>query len=120
MQGFSREPGTTGPITAITLPKQGERRVWLWAVVIAVGGFLFGFDTGVVSGALLYITKDFNLSKSQQGSVVSVLLIGAMIGALVAGKICDRLGRKLAVTVFGLVFVLGTLVAVVSHNYWTL
>jgi sugar porter (SP) family MFS transporter len=120
MQGFSREPGTTGPITAITLPKEGERRIWRWAVLIAVGGFLFGFDTGVVSGALLYITKDFHLSSSQQGSVVSILLIGAMIGALAAGRICDQLGRKKAVTIFGLVFALGTLVAVVAHNYGTL
>ncbi|GAA2024433.1 sugar porter family MFS transporter [Catenulispora yoronensis] len=120
MQGFSREPGTTGPVHTITLPKAGERRIWLWAGLIAVGGFLFGFDTGVVSGALLYITKDFDLSSSQQGSVVSVLLIGAMIGALVAGRICDQLGRKKAVAFFGLVFALGTLVAVVSHNYGTL
>ena len=120
MQGFSREPGTTGPITAITLPKPGERRIWRWAVVIAVGGFLFGFDTGVVSGALLYITKDFHLSSSQQGSVVSILLIGAMIGALAAGKTCDGLGRKKAVTLFGLVFALGTLIAVVAQNYGTL
>lgn len=119
MQGFSREPGTSGPIT-ITLPKAGERRVWGWAVIIAVGGFLFGFDTGVVSGALLYITKDFDLSNSQKSSVVSVLLIGAMIGALVAGRISDSLGRKKAVTGFGLVFALGTLIAVVSQDYWTL
>lgn len=119
MQGFSREPGTTGPIT-ITLPKAGERRVWGWALIIAVGGFLFGFDTGVVSGALLYIAKDFNLSNSEKSSVVSVLLIGAMIGALAAGRISDSLGRKKAITCFGLVFALGTLVAVVSQDYWTL
>ncbi|WP_194890984.1 sugar porter family MFS transporter [Catenulispora pinisilvae] len=120
MQGFSREPGTTGPITAITLPKQGERRVWGWAIIIAVGGFLFGFDTGVVSGALLYIAKDFHLSNSEKSSVVSVLLIGAMIGALVAGRISDTLGRKKTVTLFGLVFAVGTLIAVVSQNYGTL
>jgi len=119
MQGFSREPGTTGPIT-ITLPKAGERRVWGWALIIAVGGFLFGFDTGVVSGALLYIAKDFNLSNSEKSSVVSVLLIGAMIGALAAGRISDTLGRKKTVTLFGLVFAVGTLVAVVSQDYWTL
>lgn len=119
MQGFSREPGTTGPIT-ITLPKAGERRIWGWAVIIAVGGFLFGFDTGVVSGALLYITQDFHLSNSEKSSVVSVLLIGAMIGALVAGRISDGLGRKKTVTIFGLVFALGTLIAVVAQDYGTL
>ena len=43
----------------------------------------------MVSGALLYITKDFHLSNSEKSSVVSVLLIGAMIGALMAGRISD-------------------------------
>ncbi len=116
MQGFSREPGTTSPVT-VTLPADGERKIWLWAILIAVGGFLFGFDTGVVSGALLYITKDFHLSSSEQGSIVSVLLIGAMVGALAAGRIADAVGRRKAVTLYGLVFVLGTLIAVTAQDY---
>jgi sugar porter (SP) family MFS transporter len=116
MQGFSREPGTHSPVT-ITLPKQGEKKIWTWAIIIAIGGFLFGFDTGVVSGALLYVTKDFHLSSAEQGSVVSVLLIGAMFGALAAGRISDQLGRKKAVTLFGLVFLFGTLLAVIAQNY---
>ncbi|MEK8144758.1 MFS transporter [Streptomyces sp. M10(2022)] len=52
---------------------------------IALGGFLFGYDTGVVSGALLYIKGDFHLNSFEQGSIVSVLLIGAMLGAVGRG-----------------------------------
>jgi MFS family permease len=58
-------------------------------VVIALGGFLFGYHTGVVSGALLFIKSDFGLNSFEQGSVVSVLLLGAMVGALCAALIAD-------------------------------
>ncbi len=84
VQGFSREPGTHSPLTQVG-PEGGIRKITLWATAIALGGFLFGFDTGVVSGALLYIKKDFHLNSFEQGSVVSVLLIGAVIGATSAG-----------------------------------
>lgn len=52
-QGFSREPGTHGPLEEV--PKRAARKITVWAAAIALGGFLFGFDTGVISGALLYI-----------------------------------------------------------------
>ncbi|RBL81404.1 MFS transporter, partial [Streptomyces cavourensis] len=60
VQGFSKEPGTHGPLTEI--PAEGQRKITRWAGAIALGGFLFGFDTGVVSGALLYIKQDFDLN----------------------------------------------------------
>ncbi|MYR46126.1 MFS transporter, partial [Streptomyces sp. SID5910] len=85
VQGFSKEPGTHGPLTEVS--PQGQRKITRWAAAIALGGFLFGFDTGVVSGALLYIKQDFDLNSFEQGSVVSVLLIGAVIGATSAGRL---------------------------------
>ncbi len=102
------------------VPVAGQRKIWAWAVVIAFGGFLFGFDTGVVSGALLFIKSDFNLSSFQQGSVVSVLLIGAMVGALGAGRAGDKLGRKKTLGIEGFIFLVGTALAVFSTGYWTL
>ncbi|MCA1217603.1 sugar porter family MFS transporter [Streptomyces sp. 8L] len=115
VQGFSREPGTHGPLTAAT--PTGLRKITWWAAAIAMGGFLFGFDTGVVSGALLYIRRDFDLNSFQQGSVVSVLLIGAVIGAMGSGRLADRWGRRRLLGAAGAVFLAGTAVAVFANGY---
>ncbi|MFI7008839.1 sugar porter family MFS transporter [Streptomyces sp. NPDC050145] len=115
VQGFSREPGTHGPLTEV--PPAGLRKIKLWAVAIAVGGFLFGFDTGVVSGALLYVRKDFDLNSFEQGSVVSVLLIGATIGATTSGKMADRLGRRPSLGLIGVVFIIGTVIVTAANGY---
>ncbi|RZU46309.1 sugar porter (SP) family MFS transporter [Streptomyces sp. BK022] len=118
MQGFSREPGTHGPVDQV--PPKGLRRIYRWAALIAVGGFLFGYDTGVVSGALLFITRDFHLSAAEQGTIVSVLLVGAMAGALLAGRLADAIGRRKAVALEGAVFIVGTAVAATAPTYWHL
>jgi len=55
---------------------------------------LSGYDTGVISGALLYIPDDFKLTPFLQGAIVGSLLIGAMFGAAFAGRLTDRLGRR--------------------------
>ncbi|WP_106399823.1 sugar porter family MFS transporter [Actinocorallia populi] len=102
------------------VPAADERRIRFWAVLIAVGGFLFGFDTGVISGALLFIKTEFRLNAFEQGSVVSVLVLGAMAGSLAAGRIADRIGRRRLVGLEGLVFLAGTLIAVLSADYLTL
>ncbi|MFD4541931.1 sugar porter family MFS transporter [Streptomyces bauhiniae] len=118
MQGFSREPGTHAPVDQV--PKEGLRKIYRWAALIAVGGFLFGYDTGVVSGALLFITRDFHLSAAEQGTIVSVLLVGAMAGALLAGRLADAIGRRKAVALEGAVFIVGTAIAATAPTYWQL
>ncbi|MFC7220747.1 sugar porter family MFS transporter [Streptomyces polyrhachis] len=118
VQGFSREPGTHGPISEeIVLPPKAIKQIKKWAYLIAVGGFLFGFDTGVVSGALLYLKQDFDLNSFEQGSVVSVLLIGAVVGSGMAGKLADKLGRRKALGLVGVVFLVGTAIATFATGY---
>ncbi|MDE9365071.1 sugar porter family MFS transporter [Luteipulveratus sp. YIM 133132] len=115
---FSTGARGAGPLDE--LPPEGNRRLWTWGTLIAVGGFLFGFDTGVISGALLYIKDDFDLNDFEQGSVVSVLLLGAMAGALGSGRLADRIGRRRTLMVEGVLFLIGTVVAVLAPGYWVL
>jgi MFS transporter, SP family, sugar:H+ symporter len=77
----------------------------------ALGGLLFGYDTGVISGAILFIPNDFKLSSFLQGAIVAGLLLGAMIGSASAGRLSDRLGRRLLIIVAAIVFTVGALLA---------
>jgi sugar porter (SP) family MFS transporter len=89
------------------------RNVGIWFFG-ALGGILWGYDTGVISGAMLYIKNDIQLSPIVQGMVVSGLLAGAMLGAGLAGKLADSLGRRRLILGAGAVFTLGTLGAALS------
>ena len=105
---------------------QGEtqrvgRHVATSAAITALGGLLFGYDTGVVSGALLFVKKDFGgLSSFQQELVTSLLLVGAVAGALAAGRVSDRIGRKLTVLITAVVFIVGVLLAAFTPTFPTL
>src|SRR5947209_9411980 len=77
----------------------------------ALGGLLFGYDTGVISGALLFIPNDFKLSPFLQGAIVAGLLLGAMIGSACAGRLSDRLGRRRLIIIAAVIFTVGALLA---------
>ena len=84
----------------------------------ALGGLLFGYDTGVVSGALLYLKKEFGgLSSFQQELVTSLLLVGCMVGAFAGGRVADRVGRRPTLAVTALVFVAGVLLAAFAADF---
>jgi MFS transporter, SP family, galactose:H+ symporter len=93
------------------------RKIARYALLIALGSFLFGFDTGVVSGALLFIKQDFGLNAFEQGSVVSVLLLGAIAGALTVGRLSDRYGRKKTLAAVALTFAIGIALAATASGY---
>ena len=89
-------------------------------VIAALGGLLFGYDTGVISGALLFIRTEFDLSATMQGVVVGVALVGAAFGAAFAGSLADRFGRRLVLLVTGIVFVVGAAIAALAPTTATL
>ncbi len=86
----------------------------------ALGGVLFGYDTGVISGALLFIPNDFKLTPFLQGAIVAGLLLGAMIGAAFAGRLSDRLGRRRLIIIAAVVFTGGALLAAFAPTVWVL
>jgi len=74
--------------------REGKPFLFAVAVIAALGGFLFGYDTGVISGALLYIKGDLGASSFEQEAIVGALLIGAAVGALGAGYLADAVSRR--------------------------
>ena len=90
------------------------RLVYLATAISALGGMLFGYDIGVISGAILFVRKDFSLTVGMEEIVVSTVLLGSLIGAAAGGMLADRLGRRRLLIVTALVFALGAIGAALS------
>jgi MFS transporter, SP family, galactose:H+ symporter len=83
-------------------------KIFLIALIAATGGLLFGFDTGVISGALPYLKEYWNLSDKMVEWLTTAVLIGAVLGAIGSGKLSDFLGRKRMIIVNALIFAIGS------------
>jgi sugar porter (SP) family MFS transporter len=97
----------------------GDKRrfVNIAAAITATGGLLFGYDTGVISGALLFIRQDFApLSPFVEGIIVSTLLVGAVVGALSGGPLSDRAGRRPTALLAAVIFGLGALAVALAPS----
>ncbi len=79
------------------------------AIVASLGGLIFGFDTAVISGTTEALKRVFNLDDAGLGWTVGIALLGTILGALIAGKPADKYGRKAALFVIGVLYVLGAL-----------
>ncbi|HEX5449488.1 MAG TPA: MFS transporter, partial [Gaiellaceae bacterium] len=79
------------------------------ALVAALGGFLFGYDTGVISGALLFIKPAFHASALQQQAIIGSLLIGAVVGATASGYLAEAMSRKWTKVLSGCIYVAAAL-----------
>ena len=90
------------------------------AIIAAMSGILFGFDTGVISGAILFINDEFHLTPQLNGLVVSAVLLGALIGALISGRLTDTLGRRTLLINDAIIFILGTLISAFAPGIVTL
>lgn len=98
MSSFVREVKETGNGLLIRI-----------VAIAAIGGLLFGYDTGVISGALLYIKEDLGAGTFEQQAIVAALLLGAMVGALISGYLADRISRKWTKLLAGCIYVVGAL-----------
>lgn len=93
--------------------------VWLCAAATAIGGMLFGYDTGVISGVLVVIGSDLDkrpLKDTEKELITSLCAAGAFIGAIVAGITADKYGRKPATWFASVLFTIGAIVQATSYT----
>ncbi|MGP4088236.1 sugar porter family MFS transporter [Streptomyces sp. KR55] len=105
-----RDDAVTAPAAvADDAPPTVSRRLRLITVIATFGGLLFGYDTGVINGALPYMTDDLGLTAVTEGMVTSSLLLGAALGAVVGGRMSDQRGRRRTVLALAVLFFVGAL-----------
>lgn len=96
--------------------KDKNRFVIVIAFIAALAGLLFGYDTGVISGAILFIKDKFGLTDFTEEMTVSSVLLGAVIGAAISGVIADKFGRKKSIIVTAVIFSIAALGSAISAN----
>ncbi|GAA1353137.1 sugar porter family MFS transporter [Falsarthrobacter nasiphocae] len=104
-------PLSTGPHT---------RRLGLVALVATLGGLLFGYDTGVINGALIPLSGELGLDALGEGAITSALLFGAAAGALAGGWVSDAVGRRTTIIGLSVLFVAGALVCSLAPGFGVL
>ncbi len=131
-RALSQLPATVAPPSALstvmteTAADQGflkeairNKRILGVAIIAAIGGFLFGYDTGVIGGALLFMKSDLGLkTHGQQQLTVAILLLGAIAGALAAGWLSGRISRRRTKIIAGCVYVIGAIGCALAQSYW--
>ncbi len=95
-------------------------RAVLLALVAALGGFLFGFDTAVINGAVTAVEGSFGIGKGLLGFVVSSALLGAALGAWLAGQLADRFGRIKVMVLAGILFIVSAVGSFLAQGPWDL
>src|SRR5215813_5535614 len=108
-------PGTN-TLGDVELQRGLARYLYLPAVVAAIGGLLFGFDTAVINGAIVFIKQQFGLTDSQTEIAASSLLLGCVIGASAAAFTSDRFGRKRVLIGAAALFTLSSIGAALPRN----
>ncbi|MEU2723853.1 sugar porter family MFS transporter [Streptomyces smyrnaeus] len=110
-------PAPSVPSTALDdAPPAVRRRLRLITLIATFGGLLFGYDTGVINGALPYMTDDLGLTPVTEGMVTSSLLLGAALGAVTGGRLSDARGRRRNILLLAAVFFVGALGCSLAPN----
>lgn len=103
------------------MTKLSKSHLWVYTIsaFAALAGLLFGYDTGVISGAILFIRQDFTLTPGLTEITISAVLLGALIGSGISGKITDILGRRKVLISTALIFIIGSIsTALAPTVYW--
>src|SRR4051794_9847534 len=95
-------------------------RLGVAAAVSAIAAVLYGYDTGIISGALLQIKDEFHIGSTWQQLIAASILLGAIVGALVCSRVSEARGRRGTILVIALIFVVGAIASAVAPDKWTL
>lgn len=90
--------------------------IWRVSFIAGLGGILYGYDMGIIAAALIFVRSTFHLSTQMEEIVVSIVLIGSMLGAITGGMIADRIGRRATLLWGGIIFVVGSILAFLAPN----
>jgi SP family galactose:H+ symporter-like MFS transporter len=108
--------GTPLNSNPVRSPSSGRAVVYFAAAFAALGGLLFGYDTGVISGAELFLKNDFTLSTFALEVIVSGVLAGAAVGAMLGGRLADLFGRRRLLIVTAIIFGVGAIVCAAATS----
>jgi len=98
-----------------------KRKLFSFFIMIfaAMGGILYGYDIGVISGALLFMQRDISLTPSEVSFIVAAVLGGGSIATLISGPLADHFGRRRMISFSAIVVMIGTIILVISHSYFS-
>ncbi|EUJ60923.1 sugar transporter [Listeria fleischmannii FSL S10-1203] len=102
----------------MNLDTRSKRNLTIFALISTFGGLLFGYNTGVMNGALEFmrLPSELDLSPVTEGLVTSSVTFGAAFGALIGGKLSDSFGRKRVIFYLAIVFFLGSIGCAIAPN----
>jgi len=107
-------------VIATARPNVDRAFIWKVSSIAGLGGVLYGFDMGIIAAALIFVRSAFSLSTQMEEVVVSVVLVGSMVGAVCGGVLADRSGRRAVLAWGGALFIAGSMLAPISPNVATL
>ncbi|WP_100642905.1 sugar porter family MFS transporter [Alteromonas facilis] len=97
-----------------------NRRALYYTLIVSLGGFIFGFDASVISGAVGFVANEFSLSAWQQGFVVSSPTLGGIVATFLAGAVCDAIGRRKTLQIIAFLYLLSAIASAFAVDYWML
>jgi SP family galactose:H+ symporter-like MFS transporter len=108
------------PTSLSTLPPVRHAFLFKVSLIAGLGGILYGYDVGIIAGALVFVRSSFALSTQMEEVVVSVVLVGSLLGAIAGGAASDRFGRRAILVAGGVIFTVGSLLAPLSPDVYAL